>query len=209
MGLSGGQRARVSLARAIYSRASTILLDDIISALDAHTTKAIVKDLFQGELTKNRTIVLVTHHIKLLIPVAAHVVLLDNGDIKYAGGVKDFVEAGHMEQLDEVQGGEPSSPSTPSETDTEGLATSKKADQLGGLDSQAGIEEANAVENAIPSRPPRKLVEDEARQTGGIAWSTWKTYLQAQGSIPFWICLGTITVLGACPPLIENTILNK
>lgn len=40
--LSGGQKARVSLARAVYSRASTLLFDDILSAVDAHTAAHIV-----------------------------------------------------------------------------------------------------------------------------------------------------------------------
>lgn len=40
--LSGGQKARVSLARAVYSRASLLLLDDVLSAVDAHTSAHIV-----------------------------------------------------------------------------------------------------------------------------------------------------------------------
>lgn len=35
--LSGGQKARVALARAVYSRAKTVLLDDPLSAVDSHT----------------------------------------------------------------------------------------------------------------------------------------------------------------------------
>ena len=43
--LSGGQKVRISLARAVYSRASTLLFDDILSAVDAHTAAHIVSSL--------------------------------------------------------------------------------------------------------------------------------------------------------------------
>ena len=57
--LSGGQKARVTLARAIYSSAETLLLDDVLSALDVHTAKWIVDMCFRGDLVKERTFVLV------------------------------------------------------------------------------------------------------------------------------------------------------
>lgn len=56
---SGGQKARVTLARAIYSQSEIILLDDILSALDVHTSAWIVDKCFRGDLIKNRTILLV------------------------------------------------------------------------------------------------------------------------------------------------------
>jgi ABC-type multidrug transport system fused ATPase/permease subunit len=57
--LSGGQKARVSLARAIYSKAEIILLDDVLAALDVHTSTWIVKYCFGGDLVKERTVLLV------------------------------------------------------------------------------------------------------------------------------------------------------
>ncbi|KAI6134164.1 ABC transporter type 1, transmembrane domain-containing protein [Pisolithus croceorrhizus] len=61
--LSGGQKARVTLARAVYSDAEILLLDDVLAALDVHTSKWIVEKCFAGDLLKNRTVILVTHNV--------------------------------------------------------------------------------------------------------------------------------------------------
>lgn len=63
--LSGGQKARVSLARAVYSDNDIVLMDDPISALDANVRKAIFKEVFKGQL-KNKTRILVTHAVDFL-----------------------------------------------------------------------------------------------------------------------------------------------
>ncbi|TFK34746.1 multidrug resistance-associated ABC transporter [Crucibulum laeve] len=72
--LSGGQKARVTLARAIYSSAEIIILDDVLAALDVHTSKWIVEECFKGDLIKGRTILMVTHNIALASSVADFVV---------------------------------------------------------------------------------------------------------------------------------------
>ncbi|KAK3368951.1 hypothetical protein B0T24DRAFT_345332 [Lasiosphaeria ovina] len=58
--LSGGQKSRVALARALYSKAPMLLLDDIFSALDAKTAASVWKLAFCGDMLQGRTIVLVT-----------------------------------------------------------------------------------------------------------------------------------------------------
>ncbi|KAG8938967.1 hypothetical protein FRC00_014283, partial [Tulasnella sp. 408] len=72
--LSGGQKARVSLARAIYSRASVLFLDDVLSAVDAETAQHIFEHALKGPLMKGRTVILVSHHVQLCVPGAAYVV---------------------------------------------------------------------------------------------------------------------------------------
>jgi len=63
--LSGGQKARLSLARAVYADKDLILLDDPISALDANVKKKIFKNLLLNHL-KNKTRILVTHAVDFL-----------------------------------------------------------------------------------------------------------------------------------------------
>ncbi|KAL0960612.1 hypothetical protein HGRIS_005644 [Hohenbuehelia grisea] len=80
--LSGGQKARIALARAIYSPAATILLDDILSALDAQTSRWIVDTCFKGPLLKGRTVLIVSHNVALIEPVCSSVTTVDaNGTV--------------------------------------------------------------------------------------------------------------------------------
>ncbi|KAF7377873.1 ATP-binding cassette transporter [Mycena sanguinolenta] len=72
--LSGGQKARVTLARAIYADTRVVLLDDIFSALDVHTAKWIAEKCLAGDLIKNRTVILVTHNVALTSNMADFVV---------------------------------------------------------------------------------------------------------------------------------------
>ncbi|KAF8883972.1 hypothetical protein BD779DRAFT_1787388 [Infundibulicybe gibba] len=88
--LSGGQKARVTLARAIYSQAQTILLDDVLAALDVHTAKWIVDKCFSGDLIQGRTILLVTHNVAMAEPIADFVVSLGlDGGITSQGSITE------------------------------------------------------------------------------------------------------------------------
>jgi len=57
--LSGGQKARITLARAIYSQAQILILDDVLAALDVHTARWVVEKCLQGDLVHGRTVLLV------------------------------------------------------------------------------------------------------------------------------------------------------
>ncbi|KAK0616876.1 ABC transporter [Immersiella caudata] len=86
--LSGGQKQRVALARAVYARRNLIILDDVLSALDATTERHIVDNLigpyglFKGLGT---TVLLITHATQHLA-LADHIIILDeNGGIAEQG----------------------------------------------------------------------------------------------------------------------------
>lgn len=81
--LSGGQKARISLARAVYRDSDIILLDDVLSAVDAHVGKSIMDNCIRGLLEK-KTRILVTHQISM-IPFADRVIFLDGKGNATAG----------------------------------------------------------------------------------------------------------------------------
>jgi ABC-type multidrug transport system fused ATPase/permease subunit len=82
--LSGGQRWRVSLARALYSHAEILLLDDILSAVDTHVARWLVDHALGGELVSGRTLILATHQPEFCRSIASYMVQLGDGIVKSA-----------------------------------------------------------------------------------------------------------------------------
>ena len=77
--LSGGQKARLSLARALYFDADIYLLDDPISAVDSK----VAKKIYDGAILKMRgqkTIILITHQISYMRE-CDEVIIMDNGRV--------------------------------------------------------------------------------------------------------------------------------
>jgi len=61
--LSGGQKARISLGRALYSQSDIYLLDDPLSAVDSKVGRHIFNYAIKGQLLKEKVVILVTHHL--------------------------------------------------------------------------------------------------------------------------------------------------
>lgn len=92
--LSGGQRARVSLARAVYRNASIYLLDDPLSAVDSHVGKQLFDECIgpNGYLARQHaTRVLVTHQVHFLKD-ADWVIVMDQGRVLKQGSYNDVMD---------------------------------------------------------------------------------------------------------------------
>lgn len=87
--LSGGQKQRIGLARAVYSDRDVYLLDDPLSAVDAHVGKYIFNKCVVGAL-KRKTVIFVTHQMQYL-SACDHVILLKNGRIVEQGTHEDLM----------------------------------------------------------------------------------------------------------------------
>ncbi|XP_041666846.1 multidrug resistance-associated protein 1-like [Cheilinus undulatus] len=92
LNLSGGQKQRVSLARAVYRRSDVYLLDDPLSAVDAHVGQHIFDRVIGPRgLLKDKTRVLVTHGLSFLSKVDL-VLVMDQGQISEVGSYVDLME---------------------------------------------------------------------------------------------------------------------
>ena len=98
--LSGGQKARLSLARAVYKRPDVIFMDDPISALDTQTRKKIFTEVFQGIL-KEKTRVLVTHAVDF-VHLADKIVIMNEGKIIAQGSYSELENHPYMKQIQDI-----------------------------------------------------------------------------------------------------------
>ena len=98
--LSGGQKARVSLARAVYKRPDVIFMDDPISALDTQTRKKIFTEVFQGIL-KEKTRILVTHAVDF-VHLADKIVIMNEGKIIAQGSYSELEDHPYMRQIQDI-----------------------------------------------------------------------------------------------------------
>uniref|UniRef100_A0A8C7NBR0 Canalicular multispecific organic anion transporter 2-like n=1 Tax=Oncorhynchus kisutch TaxID=8019 RepID=A0A8C7NBR0_ONCKI len=90
--LSGGQRQRVSLARALYNEADVYLLDDPLSAVDAHVAKHIFDQVIGPEgALQGKTRILVTHGISFL-PQVDNIVVMVEGRVSEMGSYQELLK---------------------------------------------------------------------------------------------------------------------
>ena len=87
--LSGGQRARINLARALYTNADIYLLDDPLSAVDANVAKHIFEKCIK-EYLKSKVVILVTHQLQF-VRAAEQIVVLKDKKILACGDYNDML----------------------------------------------------------------------------------------------------------------------
>ncbi|KAJ7054741.1 hypothetical protein C8F01DRAFT_1221334 [Mycena amicta] len=167
--LSGGQKARVALARAVYAKTKYVLLDDPLSAVDSHTSRILYEKCLRGPLLANRTVVLVTHHVELVLPGAYYVVRMLDGCVDTQGTVKELRAQGVLDDI----------------THDATIDVKKEEGDMVAEEGSAYAAAAAAVtgedidNHGADKKKPRKLVQEEHREIGGVKWRIYKRYLRA------------------------------
>ena len=86
--LSGGQKARLSIARAIYNNAEIYIFDDPLSALDAYVGKKLFKDVF-NDFLKDKTFIISTHALQYLC-FFDKIIYMEKGKIEWIGSYEEL-----------------------------------------------------------------------------------------------------------------------
>nr|XP_021560535.1 multidrug resistance-associated protein 9 [Neomonachus schauinslandi] len=190
LNLSGGQRQRISLARAVYSNHEIYLLDDPLSAVDAHVGKHVFEECIKKTL-RGKTIVLVTHQLQFL-ESCDEVILLEDGEICEKGTHKELMEergcyAKLIHNLRGLQFKDPEHiynaamvealKESPAERD-EDAGTVALAPGDGKDEGKEPETDSEFIDITVPLH---QLVQTESPQEGTVAWKTYHTYIKASG----------------------------
>ncbi|KAN0023381.1 hypothetical protein ACTFIU_011551 [Dictyostelium citrinum] len=172
--LSGGQKQRVSIARAVYSDSDVYILDDPLSAVDAHVGKHLFHRCFKGIL-KNKTVILAANQLNYL-PFAHNTIVLKAGEISERGTYQQLINAQkEFAGLLQAYGVDESAVNEDAQDDKE-------------------IEESDNIlveEKTKPTEKPKLqnkdgvLTSQEEREEGAVAmWVYWK-YITVGGGFLF------------------------
>ncbi|KAI1312860.1 ABC transporter family protein [Xylaria venustula] len=172
--VSGGQKQRLNIARAIYFDADIVLMDDPLSAVDAHVGRHIMDHAILG-LLKDKCRILATHQLWVLNR-CDRIVWMDAGKVRAVDTFGNLMENEpgfrHLMETTAVE----------EKKDDDLPAAEKKSDDKGGKKKKKG----------------QGLMQAEERAVASVPWSVYANYVRASGSIFnfVWVFLALIIAQG-------------
>ncbi|KAI1813566.1 ATP-binding cassette transporter protein [Poronia punctata] len=172
--VSGGQKQRINIARAIYFDADIVLMDDPLSAVDAHVGRHIMDNAILG-LMKDKCRILATHQLWVLSR-CDRIVWMDGGKIRA------------VDTFDNLMKNEPGFQHL-----METTAVEKKDE------SEPTVDAKPADKSSKDKKKGRGLMQAEERAVSSVPWSVYITYVRASGGLlnALWVALTLVLAQGA------------
>ncbi|XP_060851718.1 ATP-binding cassette sub-family C member 4-like isoform X2 [Rhopalosiphum padi] len=183
--LSGGQKSRINLARAIYKRANIYLLDDPFSAVDPHVSSHLFEKCIKGFL-KEKTCILITHQIQYLAKVDK-IIHIDNENITMERTYEE-IQASDLSFLKYLQSPEVMSDNQniPIDNDCDYSADKKSIlYRKTSVTSDVSLL-CDSKENTNHEEQVKKV---EMRSSGNISWDTYLAYFLSERKKSIVLCL--------------------
>uniref|UniRef100_A0A674EUQ5 Cystic fibrosis transmembrane conductance regulator n=1 Tax=Salmo trutta TaxID=8032 RepID=A0A674EUQ5_SALTR len=176
--LSGGQKARVNLARAVYQDADIYLLDDPLSAVDAEVGRHLFEQCICGIL-KNKPRILVTHQLQYL-QAANQILVLKEGHMVARGTYSELQRSGvDFTSLLKREEEGPQAPGVETESRS---PCSRTLSQNSVVSHTSSIRSVKDGTEQLPTEPVQTVVE-ESRSEGTIGVGLYVKYLKAGANI--------------------------
>ncbi|KAL7748651.1 hypothetical protein RI367_006062 [Sorochytrium milnesiophthora] len=210
--LSGGQKARVSLARAVYSQADIYLLDDCLSAVDAHVDKHIFRHVIGScGMLSGKTVIMVTHGVHHL-PQCDQVVFLRDGTITEQGTFDELMSSGGDVHALVTDYSIKKRPITDDDSATLDNASNDKITPDLPLEHDLGKFVETDLHLDFPlviqAAGEVPLRADDDNTSGTVSWSVYKEYMLAMGKgnvlIGFLLMAGYTSVMAGSQLWLEH-----
>lgn len=189
--LSGGQKQRVALARALYADADVYLLDDVLSAVDAHVAVHLFDQLICHLRDIGKVVLLVTHNLST-IRRCDRVICIGSTSrrIEYSGPPEGFVQLGLGDPLGNRLAAKAAA-KVNSNNDLASLAAIETS-SVDGSQVASNTESLGATADGQREGSGARLINDEERQKGGVSGVAKRAYIAATGGL-----LAVSIVIGA------------
>ncbi|XP_060850142.1 probable multidrug resistance-associated protein lethal(2)03659 isoform X2 [Rhopalosiphum padi] len=176
--LSGGQRARVNLARAVYKQADIYLLDDPLSAVDTHVGKHLFEKCIKDYL-KEKTCILITHQIQYLSSVD-QIVLMESANIL----AENSYQEDQSSDLDFKKLSKSLEETTDYEIDDTNASINNSVEQLTSLSCQGSIASISSSidDNELNETQDAPIEVAETRSSGKVSRSIYSLYISSGGN---------------------------
>ncbi|KAI0887499.1 P-loop containing nucleoside triphosphate hydrolase protein [Annulohypoxylon maeteangense] len=168
--LSGGQKARVALARAVYARADIYLLDDCLSAVDSHVGRHIIENVLGSNgLLSSKCRILATNAISVL-PEADFIYQIKNGEFAESGTFRQLIAMkGGIAELIKSSGQESSTGSSVATPEGSGSETSTYIELENTQDKEEMEEAQEGIAELAPIRTGPSTSPAAQRRTGSMS----------------------------------------
>jgi ABC-type multidrug transport system fused ATPase/permease subunit len=172
----------VALARAMYkSDTRLLLLDDPLSAVDAHVGEHLFTQAIAGEICEGKTRILVTHHVHVLAR-CDRVVVMDHGTVKHQGTYQELIDEGV-----DFAGAVDVSKTQASTVDETGVGNGDKAEN----DDKKKKKKSQGKEDKVAQKKAgATLVKEEEREKGEVSSNVYLRYARSGG-----ICIAIFVLI--------------